>query len=176
MIKIFIRPAKLVDAELIANLSRQTFYETFASANTEENMNMFMNEQFSKEILMKEVGAGGNIFLLASDATETLGYVLMREGTQYAEFGNSTSIEIVRIYALQAAIGKGIGSALIKKCIELAKELKKEIIWLGVWEHNKRAIDFYMKWGFEKFSEHKFILGEDVQTDWLMKKKLNSGN
>jgi diamine N-acetyltransferase len=175
MSTIIIRYATTADAELIANMSRQTFLDTFASQNTKENMDIFMNEQFSKEILMKEAGATGGIFFLAYDEDEAVGYVYMREGNRYPEFGNLSSIEIARIYALQSAIGKGVGSALVKKCIETAKELKREIIWLGVWEHNKRAIDFYTKWGFEKFGQHEFILGTDVQTDWLMKKKLNNG-
>jgi ribosomal protein S18 acetylase RimI-like enzyme len=60
----------------------------------------------------------------------------------------------------------------MQRCIEIAKEMHREIIWLGVWEHNQQAINFYTKWGFEKFGEHDFVLGNDVQTDWLMKKDL----
>lgn len=85
-------------------------------------------------------------------------------------------MEIARIYALQSYIGKGVGSALMKKCIDQACELNKEIIWLGVWEKNQKAIHFYRKWGFEKFGTHIFILGDDPQTDWLMKKELATGD
>ena len=60
----------------------------------------------------------------------------------------------------------------MQKCIEIAKSGNREIVWLGVWEKNKRAIEFYKKWGFEKFADHDFILGNDVQKDWLMKKTL----
>lgn len=169
MTKILIRQADLRDAELIADLSRQTFYETFAYANTKENMELFLQEQFSRKILMNEVRSGNGIFFLANDGNSEMGYVYLREGQRHPEFQQSSSIEIARIYAVQAAIGKGVGAALIKKSIATATELKREIIWLGVWEHNKRAIDFYTKWGFEKFGEHEFLLGKDVQRDWLMK-------
>ena len=170
MKEISISKASVKDAEVIARLSRQTFYDAFAADNTKENMDKFMQEQFSKEELMKEVTDMNGIFFLAYDEDNAVGYVRMREGEKYAEFKNAPSIEIARIYALQSAIGKGVGSALIKLCIETAKELNKKILWLGVWEHNKRAIDFYSKWGFEKFGEHTFVLGDDPQTDWLMKK------
>ena len=60
----------------------------------------------------------------------------------------------------------------MKKCLDLASDLKKEVVWLGVWEHNQRAIEFYKKWGFEKFGTHIFQLGDDPQKDWLMLKKL----
>ncbi len=172
MAEIIISRAAVKDAELIADLSRQTFYDSFAAANTKEDMDKFMNEQFSRDALIKEVETGNGIFFLAHDGDEAIGYTRMQDGDYYPEFGNLSFIEIARIYAVQSSVGKGVGSAMIKKCIETAKELNREIIWLGVWEHNKRAIDFYTKWGFEKFGEHDFVLGKDVQTDWLMKKLL----
>ncbi len=60
----------------------------------------------------------------------------------------------------------------MEQCIAVASQKQKEVIWLGVWKQNHSAISFYHKWGFEKFSTHQFILGDDVQTDWLMKKTL----
>ena len=166
-----IRYATVKDAGLIAELSRQTFYETFASQNTKENMDKFMNEQFSKETLSREVGAPDNVFFLAYDGEEPVGYVKMRESINPQELGNSSAIEIVRIYATGNSIGKGVGKALIQRCMDIAVERKIDIVWLGVWEHNQRAIDFYTKWGFEKFGTHTFMLGDDAQTDWLMKKE-----
>lgn len=101
-----------------------------------------------------------------------VGYVRMREGEKYPEFGDRDSLEIARIYVVNKFIGTGVGKLMMQKCISLAKEIKKDIIWLGVWEKNKRAISFYTKWGFEKFAEHPFLLGDEVQTDWLMKKEI----
>ena len=167
-----IRYAVPADAALIADLSRQTFYETFASFNSKENMDMFMNEQFAREILMKEVAAPGNIFFLAMEGEEPLGYVRLRENNNPPELNGINAIEIARIYAVTAAIGKGIGKTLMQECIRVALERKKELVWLGVWENNQRAIDFYTRWGFEKFATHVFMLGNDAQTDWLMKKTL----
>lgn len=167
-----IKYAAVKDAELIADLSRQTFYETFVDDNTKEDMDKFMSEQFSRKELIGEVGAAGNIFLLAFDNDTPVAYVKMREGELRSEFAGKTSIEIARIYAIKSAIGKGVGKALLLKCIDIAVEANKEIIWLGVWEKNDRAIDFYNKFGFEKFATHDFVLGDDVQTDLLMKKVL----
>ncbi len=166
-----LRYATQKDAALIADLSRQTFYETFASQNTKENMEKFMNEQFSKEALSREVGDSDNIFFLAYDSDEPVGYVKMRESINPQELGNSSAIEIARIYATTHSIGKGVGKILMQRCIDIAVDRKKDIIWLGVWEHNQRAIEFYVKWGFEKFGTHTFKLGDDPQTDWLMKKE-----
>ena len=170
--KIIIRVANKNDAEVIADISRETFYDSFASYNTEENMNKFMNRQFTKEKLMAEVDTPGNIFLMAYINNELAGYVRMTENDNPKELGNADAMEIVRIYSVQKKIGKGVGKALMQYCIDIAKQKEKKLIWLGVWEHNKRAIAFYTKWGFEKFSEHIFLLGDEQQTDWMMKKML----
>jgi ribosomal protein S18 acetylase RimI-like enzyme len=167
-----IRFATQEDAGLIADLSRKTFYETFGYLNTKENMDKFMNDQFSREKLIQESADPDNIFLLAFDGDIPVGYAKMRHGKKYPAFEGRDSIEIARIYVVNSYIGTGIGRELIRKCIFLARDMKKEIIWLGVWEKNSRAISFYKKTGFDKFGEHPFTLGDDVQTDWLMKKHL----
>jgi ribosomal protein S18 acetylase RimI-like enzyme len=167
-----IRKASKADAELIATISRQTFYETFAAQNNPEDIEKFMNEQFTQPALMEEVGAEGNTFLLAYLENEIAGYVRLREGEMVPELKSNNIIEIARLYAVTHMIGKGIGKALMQAAIDVAKEKGKEIIWLGVWEKNSRAISFYQQWGFEKFGVHDFILGNDIQQDWLMKKVL----
>ena len=167
-----IRPAQKRDAALIADMSRQAFYDSFADSNTQEDMQKFMNEQFTRDDLIEEVQTDNGIFFLAYNENEPSGYVRMHDGEYYDAFGKRSSIEIVRIYAVKSSIGKGVGSALMKSCIETASQLNRQIIWLGVWENNTRAIDFYIKWGFIKFGQHNFTLGNDVQTDWLMMKEI----
>jgi ribosomal protein S18 acetylase RimI-like enzyme len=167
-----IREATIADARLIADISHQTFYETFAAYNTQKDMDKFLNQQFTKGKLIMEVGAKGNTFLLAYDSNEVAGYVKLRDERVPLSMGNVTALEIARIYAMTNKIGKGVGTLLMQSCIDIAKERSKEWLWLGVWEKNQRAIDFYTKWGFEKFDETDFLLGDDVQRDWLMKKKV----
>lgn len=160
------------EAEIIADLSRQTFYETFAAFNSKNDMDKFMNEQFTKEQLIQEVQDSANIFFVALDENKPVGYLFLRESSNPEGLENLNSIEIARIYSVNSSIGTGVGKLLMEKCLETAKKNNKKIIWLGVWEKNTRAINFYKKWGFEKFGEHSFLLGDDVQKDWLMKKSL----
>jgi diamine N-acetyltransferase len=169
---ITIQQATAADAENIAILSRQTFYDTFAEFNTAADMDLFMNESFSMPLLVAEVNDPLHIFLIAFMNAELVGYAKLTESTNPSGLAGATSIEIGRLYAAQKTIGQGVGKALMEHCIRLAITKNKQFIWLGVWEHNQRAISFYRKFGFEKFAEHDFILGNDVQTDWLMKKEL----
>lgn len=169
---IVLRQATIEDAKLIAEISQQTFYETFAASNTKEDMNKFLEQQFSKGRLMLEVGRRENNFLLAFDKNEVAGYVKLRDEKVPLSLKSANAIEIARLYAMKNKIGKGVGSVLMQACIDIATERKKDYLWLGVWEKNQRAIEFYIKWGFEKFDETDFLLGDDLQNDWLMKKKL----
>ena len=162
-----IRYADAADAELIADMSRTSFYEAFAKDNTKEDMDIFMSEQFSKEELMKEVEMGEGIFMLAYIDEEPVGYARLRVKNNLA---HEHAIEIARIYALEKAIGKGVGKALMLECINKANELQMKSIWLGVWEKNERALSFSDRWGCERFGEHQFLLGTALQTDWLLKK------
>jgi diamine N-acetyltransferase len=171
--RISIRVAGKADAPLIAGLSRRTFYDTFAPFNTRENMDQFLDVQFTREQLMEEVGAPRNTFLLAYLDGMPAGYARLYDGSELPrELAGTSAIEISRIYCDKTAIGQGVGKALMNACLETGRQKGKEWIWLCVWEHNQRAIDFYTKTGFTKFGQHIFILGQDLQNDWSMKKKL----
>ncbi len=167
-----IRIATIADAELIADLSRETFYNAFAPDNTEADMTKFMNEGFTRERLIEELNLPDNIFLLAYADNKPAGYVRMRDKSKpEAELGSDNLIEIARIYTITDKIGKGIGTELMNKCFAIAEEKQRAFIWLGVWERNFKGIRFYERFGFKKFGEHLFVLGNDIQTDWLMMKK-----
>jgi ribosomal protein S18 acetylase RimI-like enzyme len=169
-----VRTATNKDALVIADLSRETFYNAFASANTKADMDKFMNEVFTREKLMAELDLPNNIFLLAFNGDEVAGYARLRDKSiPETTLGTDNILEIVRIYAVSSETGKGTGSVLMNESIARARKKNREYIWLGVWEKNERAIRFYERFGFKKFGEHDFILGNDVQTDWLMMLKIN---
>ncbi|HEY2720126.1 MAG TPA: GNAT family N-acetyltransferase [Chitinophagaceae bacterium] len=165
---IIIQLAKEEDAELIADLSHKTFYDSYAKYNSEDNMNKFLGEQFTREKLIAEVTQPWHIFFLAFAGSEAVGYVKLREGTVPLSLADQASIEIARIYSVEKMIGKGIGKKLMQISIDTALQKGKKILWLGVWKGNQRAIDFYTKWGFKIVDEQKFLLGDDLQTDWVM--------
>ncbi len=164
---IHLRPATPDDASLIADISHETFSETFAAHNTKADMDKFFSIQFSKAQLIAEVGAPGNTFILAYAGDEPAGYLFLKENSLH----NAPAIEISRLYARSAFIGKKVGKTLMEAAIDFARLQNKDWLWLGVWEHNHRAIDFYKTFGFEKFGTHDFLLGDDLQVDWEMRRK-----
>ena len=167
-----IRIASYEDAETIADLSRSTFYDTFSEQNSSRNMELFLKEQFTHTRLVSEVGAKGNTFFLAYLGGTLAGYVKLREGEAPKQFTGQKTLEIARIYVVKSCIGKGVGHQLMQVSLETGRERKLDMAWLAVWEHNTRAFNFYSQWGFEIFGTQVFLLGYDLQKDWLMKKSL----
>ena len=164
------RKAGANDINLIANLSRQTFYDSFHEQNTADDMAMFLEKNFNDDAIATEFEDPENIFLIIEDDNLPLGYAKLSFKNQQYDIAEFKYLEISRIYCIKEAIGKGVGKTLMLECIEIATSLSMNCIWLGVWEHNARAIEFYKKFGFTKFDEHVFMLGTDSQNDWLMKK------
>ena len=172
LIPVTTRPGKKEDAEMIADISRYCFYHTYAPVNTKANMDKFMQEQFSHEMLEAEVSEPDNFFLLAYHMDTLAGYAKLLNKSAHAKLGPSKQVEIGRFYVLPAFKGKGIGTQLMQACINYAKSEQADFLWLGVWEKNEPAISFYTHLGFEKLGKHNFKLGDDIQTDWLMFKRL----
>jgi len=131
-----------------------------------------MRNEFNTEKLMAQVDEPGNVFLLAHLNDEFSGYARLLESESPPELCGIEAIELSRIYVETKITAQGIGTALLQRSVDTARGKNKKTIWLGVWEHNLRAISFYERFGFEIFGGHVFMLGDDEQTDLLMKKSL----
>ena len=169
-----IRKAVIEDIKELQQLSRQTFIETrFASANTEEDMQSYLSENFNSEKLQTELANPKSGFYFAILEGNVVGYLKINTGEVQTELRDSQGLEIERIYVLRAHQGKQIGQHLLDFTLQFARKWKAEYVWLGVWEKNVGAIRFYQKNGFIAFGEHSFFLGSDKQTDIMMKRRID---
>ncbi len=162
------------EIDQLQKIGRQTFYETFSTGNTQENMQKYLDERFSIEKLTAELNDKNAIFYFAQLENKIVGYLKINFGDSQTELKDDKSLEIERIYVLKEFQGKKIGQIFYDKAIEIAKQKDADYIWLGVWEENPRAIKFYKKNGFVEFDKHIFKLGNDEQTDIMMKLKLTN--
>ncbi|MBZ5856935.1 GNAT family N-acetyltransferase [Flavihumibacter profundi] len=161
-----------IDISQLQKISKKTFYETFSPGNTEENMAKYLDESFSIEKLTSELNDNNAEFYFATLGNDVIGYLKLNSGQSQTELKDGKGLEIERIYVLKEFHGKNIGQILYEKAIQVAKQSNADYIWLGVWEENKRAINFYKKNGFNEFDKHIFKLGNDEQTDIMMKLQL----
>jgi ribosomal protein S18 acetylase RimI-like enzyme len=165
-----IRRASIEDAQLLADLGARTFAETFATDNTPEDMEAYTAASFSLERLAEELHDPLSIFFIAEVEGRAAGYAKMHPGETPESVEGPQPIELVRLYVAAAWLGRGVGPALMRHCLEEARESGFQTIWLGVWERNHRAQAFYRKWNFHEVGEHLFQLGSDPQRDLVMQR------
>jgi GNAT superfamily N-acetyltransferase len=165
---ITIRQAASQDAPLLAHLGAETFADTFGDDNTPENMAFYLSTAFSPEIQAAELAEPGSLFLIAEIDREPVGYARLKEGNPGLRIPGNRPVELVRLYARRQWLGQGVGAALMQACIKEAAHMGGDMLWLGVWERNPRAITFYQKWGFVQVGTQIFQMGDDPQTDRVM--------
>lgn len=158
------------DLNDLVKISRETFYDTFSGQNKKEDMDLFLKSSLNPEKLREEMSEPDNHFFFAKEADLIVGYLKL--STAVSDEIDGEVLEIARIYVVKEKLGSGVGKALLEFAISFAKQLNKKTVYLGVWEHNKKAINFYERFCFTKFGEHVFMVGRDPQTDWLLKKEL----
>ena len=167
--KFQIKKIGIQNIEQLQAIGRQTFTETFADSNSAEDMAKYLEEAYAHEKLSSELNDPNSEFYLATLEHEVIGYLKLNFGDAQTELKDNKALEIERIYVAKAFHGQKLGQLLYDKAIEVAKEKKVGYVWLGVWEENHRAIQFYTKNGFVAFDKHVFLLGNDAQTDIMMK-------
>jgi len=169
MSNIQIKKVGLEDIESLQIIGRQTFFETFSEGNSEEDMNQYLEAKFSVSQLKSELLDENSMFYFALVDGNIVGYLKVNSGDSQTEIKDKNALEIERIYVLKDFHGKSVAKYLYNKAIEIAESTNTDYVWLGVWEENARAISFYQKNGFVEFDKHIFKLGNDEQTDIMMK-------
>ncbi|KQR70712.1 GNAT family N-acetyltransferase [Pedobacter sp. Leaf176] len=171
---ITIEKAAITEVSQLQQIAKKTFYETFADNNDEENLQTYIEEGFAIEKLTRELQDDNAEFYFAKIDEEVIGYLKLNFGSSQTELKDDKAVEIQRIYVLKEFHGKKVGQFLYDKAIEIARNKNADFVWLGVWEENPRAIRFYEKNGFVEFDKHIFKLGDEEQTDIMMKLKLKA--
>lgn len=157
--------------DLIA-ISRETFADTFGKDNSPEDMAKFLDESYNEDKLGGEIATPGSSFYFLKVDGEVAGYLKLNVAAAQSEEVDPNGLEIERIYLRKSFQHRGLGKKLFEFAEEKGREWGKSVLWLGVWEHNENAKNFYASRGLTRFSEHVFVLGDDRQTDFLLKKAL----
>jgi len=172
MAGVSIRPVGLNELSALAKLGRQTFYETFSSGNDPHHLSKYLDAAFSEHQLRQEIEDVNSSFYFAEHGGDVVGYLKLNVGEAQTEDVGGSTLEIERIYVEARMQGKGVGKALFDFSLSVANQIEANAVWLGVWEDNLNAIEFYARQGFVPFGEHEFKIGEVNQRDILMRLNL----
>jgi diamine N-acetyltransferase len=173
-----VRPATIEDAAALSRLGAATFRETFERDNTPEDMARYLAEAFTPEQQAAEIADPNSVVLLAEHATGSsdsalVGYAHLACGEPPEAVRGPAPLELKRLYVARGWHGRGVAQALMDDAIAAAGARGAQTLWLGVWEHNSRAVAFYEKYGFRRVGEHPFLLGADKQTDWILARPID---
>lgn len=168
---VVIKKVLLEDVVILQRIGTETFYETYAADNKAEDMRIYLEKSFALPKLTAEIQTPGSAFYFAIIGEEVIGYIKVNIGVVQSKLQDQ-ALEIERIYVQKEYQGNGIGEHLINHAVQLAQEKHASFIWLSVWTKNLRAISFYQKQGFIIADNTTFVLGDDVQADYLMKRPL----
>ena len=169
---ITIEKVAINELDTLLAFSKKTFYDFFAHLNDPVNIEAYSVEAFAPENMRRQLVNPESEFYFAMIGDEIAGYIKLNFNDAQNEYKEKNALEVERIYVSAKHHGKQIGKQLINFAIEIAKEKHFSYVWLGVWEHNEKAIGFYKHFGFEFCGSHVFLLGDEQQTDLLMKKKI----
>jgi diamine N-acetyltransferase len=169
---IILKKIELSEVQTLLTTSREMFFTAFAHLNTPDDMAIYAAKAFTIEKLTEELSNPDSHFYFALLDNQIVGYLKLNTNTAQTEFQDPKALEIERIYVDAKFRNQQIGKQLLQFAIDKAIENKLDYIWLGVWDANHNAIRFYERHGFQIFSSHEFMLGNDKQTDLLMKKVL----
>ncbi|MCM3163545.1 GNAT family N-acetyltransferase [Metabacillus litoralis] len=167
-----IKKCTLEDLRTLKEISYETFNETFKHQNTPENMNAYLEKAFNFKQLEKELATISSHFFFIYFNHDVAGYLKINTNDAQSEEMGDHSLEIERIYIKRKFQKHGLGKYLLNQALEIAVELNKQNIWLGVWEKNENAIGFYKKMGFVITGSHSFYMGDEEQMDLIMTKTL----
>jgi ribosomal protein S18 acetylase RimI-like enzyme len=167
-----IRRAGPADAKALAELAEATFRATFAATNTPRNMDQHCRDHYGEALQAAELADPGMSTFVAETAGRLVGYVQVGAKRAPACVAASRPGEVQRLYVAQDWHGKGIAQALMTAALDEIARRGADAAWLGVWEHNPRALAFYRKWGFVEVGEHTFAVGDDPQRDLVLRRPL----
>ncbi len=169
---ISIRRAALDDANFLTDLGERTFLEAFGSRMAAPDIRAHIAKTYSVNLLASELADPRSIFLIASIGKEASGYAALVADARHECIEDASAMEIKRFYALKKFWGRDVGAALMERCLDTARRKEYSTIWLSSWKLNDRANVFYRKWGFEAVGEQLFVVGDDVQEDFIMARSL----
>ncbi|MFL2029436.1 GNAT family N-acetyltransferase [Loigolactobacillus zhaoyuanensis] len=162
----------LTELPVLRQISIETFTDTFGAQNTPENLAAYLAAAYDPAKLQQELTDPLSQFYLAYVDQQLAGYLKINYATAQTEAMGDAALEVERIYVRPAFKRQGLGRQMIARAITLAQQLGKTKLWLGVWEHNLPAQQFYAKLGFIRSGQHSFVMGDDPQTDLIMTKEL----
>jgi ribosomal protein S18 acetylase RimI-like enzyme len=168
-----IRKGGVNDLPALCQLGRQTYRETFMEdfgiTYPPEDEAAFIEGAYSEAAFLGYLRSSDHQILLAELEGTAIGYALAGKNSLPHPDAKPGDGELKRLYIVRSAQGSGVGRALFQEGLQwLEQSYPAHPIWIGVWEGNERAQQFYFKNGFKKAGSYIFHVGTVEELDWIL--------
>lgn len=167
-----IRAATSSDAAALSTLAERVFRDTFRDGNTQSDLDAYCASAFSTDIQARELADADTLTLVVERDNRLIAYAQLVANQTHGAVTGGRPIELKRFYVDKPFQGTPLAPQLMRASEEYARAAGADVVWLGVWERNPRAIRFYQKNGYHQVGEHTFTVGSDVQRDLVMSRRL----
>ena len=167
-----IREANRQDAELLVELGKRAFYEAFAEQTAPEDMTAYLQTTFSIDGIKAQLNNKDSLYLIIELQADSVGYAYLYPTRPPGCIKDPKAIQLIRFYLLKKCYGLGVGNTLMQTCLDESHARGYRSVWLSSWELNGRANAFYKRWHFKVVGRQKFVVGSDIQNDYIFRRDL----
>ncbi len=173
-----LRPATLADVAALAALGRESFADAFGQLYRPGDLAAFLAETHDEAVVASEIaGEECRHALAADDDGSLLGYCKLRHPSKLAADSSARDpLELGQLYCAAHATGRGVGAALMDWALAEARVGGHDAVLLSVYSGNIGAQRFYARYGFTKIADIHFKVGEQLDDEYLLEKRLTQGD
>ena len=161
------RNASANDAEVLAELGRRSFVETFGHLYTAEDLALFLANHSAASWAQE----------LSDPAFAIRIGELGRQAMAYAKIGpprlpfepRGKAVELRQFYVLSDWHGSGVSRELMRWVLDTARLQGGDDLYLSVFVDNARARAFYARYGFVEEGRYAFMVGTHADEDIVMR-------
>ncbi|WP_141869649.1 GNAT family N-acetyltransferase [Arthrobacter sp. SLBN-53] len=173
-----IRAATAADVDELAAVAAATFPLACPAESDPGDVAAFVATHLSPQAFGDYLLDPDRIVLIACDADRILGYTMLIRGEPddpdvQRAVPHRPTVELSKMYTAPEAHGRGIAAALMAHALGHCTDLGAACVWLGVNQDNARAQRFYAKSGFEVAGTKTFQLGNNIENDYVMVRRLS---
>lgn len=172
-----LRPATLDDVPALAQLGRDSFSDAFGHLYSPEDLAAFLVEVHDEAVVASEIASAQCRHSLAVDEDGMLlGYCKLRYPSKLPPSSQTlNALELGQLYCSTTATGRGVGAAMMDWALGEARAGGHDAMLLSVYSGNVGAQRFYARYGFAKIADIHFKVGEQLDDEFLLEKRLTLG-
>jgi diamine N-acetyltransferase len=166
-----IRRADMADASSLAAVGLEVWLNTYLREGVNALFANYALSHFTTERFERLLSQENEHIWVLQHAVGIVGFVHVQVGSR-APVADCSDLEISTLYVQPRHQNSGAGRRLLDTALQYCASTNSPNVWLTVNAENRRAIDFYIKNGFECAGETDFRIGDQAYPNHVLRLRL----